>query len=526
MFPRSAALIRRQAEAGTAGPNGRLPDVWAVGRIRVLFLALSGIAMGFGTLAGSPADPERPNLVFLLSDDQRWDTLGAMGNPVIETPHLDRLAAEGVLFRNAFVTTPICAVSRASILSGQYAHRHGIRDFTSAFSPSALSQTYPLLLRAAGYYSGFIGKWGIATRDLESIAAVRQHFDFWAGFSHQGNYWHDAGCRWLVHNYLDPTASDACDCPPDSSGRAGPEVRVKCNGIDDPVHLTTQIIPEKVAQFLDTRSPRQPFALSVSFKAPHAPWQDWDPRMSPYYANSDEIPVPASLDAGSTAGFLLQSIMALPSRLYQDPAVIQKSLCHYYRQITGMDLAIGRIRGILAERRLDHNTVILCASDNGHLIGEHGLFGKSLMYEESIRVPLMVYDPRLPAHHRGSERDQMVLNIDVAPTLLELAGCPSPRRCRAGAWCRCSPDRSSSCGTPGSMSTSSSPRARATSSPPRESAPGGGITSATSSRILPTRSSTTWSPTLGRSAISLSLPEHRGSLERLRRRYQELRADG
>ena len=386
---------------------------------------LFAFAAGSTTAANSPAGAERPNLILLLTDDQRWDTLGVAGNPVIETPHLDRLAAEGLLFRNAFVTTPICAVSRASILSGQYAHRHGIRDFTATFSPQALAETYPLLLRAGGYTIGFIGKWGIGARDQENLDAVRQHFDFWAGFSHQGNYWHDRSCRWVNSNSLNASADDVCDCPADIQGRAGPLIRVGCKDIADPIHLTTRIIPDKVADFLDSRRRGRPFALSVSFKAPHALWDDVDHFLTARYEGAD-MPLAETVTAEAASAmpeFLLRSRI---TTLGEHPDRLEISVRDYYRLITGVDAAVGRIRQALAARRLEHNTVILFTSDNGFLLGEHGLFGKSLMYEESIRVPMILYDPRLAAGRRGGTRDQMALNIDVAPTLLELAGLSVP----------------------------------------------------------------------------------------------------
>lgn len=135
-------------------------------------------------------------------------------------------------------------------------------------------------------------------------------FDFWAGFSHQGNYWHDRSCRWVTHNFLGPSSSNVCDCPSDVFGRAGPENRRGCRDILNPIHLTTQAIPEKVAQFLDTRNPHRPFALSVSFKAPHAPWQDSDHNLSTLYEGV-EMPVSPTVGTAETSGtadFLARSL--------------------------------------------------------------------------------------------------------------------------------------------------------------------------------------------------------------------------
>src|SRR6185295_18252949 len=172
---------------------------------------------------GQPAQavaPARPNILFILTDDQRWDSLGVAGNPIVKTPILDRLARKGVLFTNNFGTTPVCYASRASIYTGQYNRRHGIDSFEDSFTPEALAQTYPLLLRQAGYFTGFVGKWGIGG-DLPE-----QDFDVWNGFAGQGSYFEE--------------------------------------GI--PEHLTRRQ-GHQAAAFI--RTAPEPFQLTVAFKAPH-----------------------------------------------------------------------------------------------------------------------------------------------------------------------------------------------------------------------------------------------------------------
>ncbi|MBK9166967.1 MAG: sulfatase [Bryobacterales bacterium] len=331
---------------------------------------------------------ERPNLVFLLSDDQRWDALGAMGHPILRTPHLDRLASRGVLFRNHFVTTSICAVSRASIFSGQWAGTHGIRDFATGFTDDAWGRTYPALLRHAGYFTGFIGKWGVG-RDLPE-----SRFDFWRGFGGQGHYYQKRPNGQFVH--------------------------------------LTELMGDQSIEFLDAAPRGRPFCLSVSFKAPHV--QDQDPRQFLYDpANAAlyqdvRIPVPETAEP--------RYINALPVEVQRSegrrrwavrfgtPELYEESVRSYYRLITEMDTAIGRLTAELARRGLADNTVIVFTSDNGFYLGEHGLAGKWLMHEESIRVPLLIFDPRLPAARRGSTVDEMTLNVDLAPTLLAAASLP------------------------------------------------------------------------------------------------------
>jgi len=336
---------------------------------------------------------KRPNIVFLLTDDQRWDTMGCMGNAIIRTPNMDDVARDGVLFKNAFVTTSICCTSRASIFNGQYARRHGIWDFKTDFSESAFSQTYPALLRQAGYRIGFIGKYGVG-RNLPA-----EKFDFWHGIAGQPKYEHK-----------------------DEDGNYK--------------HLT-QIMAEQSIEFLSGCTKEQPFCLSVSFKAPHV--QDKDPRQfiyDPAYENlykADGIPRPKTAEPSYFESFPEFFRKDNEGRRrweirFSTPEKYQESVKGYYRLITGVDVVIGRIRDELKRLGLDDNTVIMLTGDNGFYLGEHGLAGKWYPHEESIRVPLVVFDPRAPKKRRGISIDEMVLNVDIAPTILELAGVKVPEQ--------------------------------------------------------------------------------------------------
>ncbi len=328
-----------------------------------------------------------PNIIFLLTDDQRWDAMGAMGNAIIQTPEMDKLAAEGVLFENAYVTTPICCTSRASILSGQYARRHQINDFVTSFSDSIWQQCYPLQLKDAGYHLGFIGKFGVG-RGEDFPAA---DFDYWRGIPGQPRYEHT-----------------------DSEGKY--------------VHLT-RILGDQCLEFLDSLPEQKPFCLSVSFKAPHV--QDSDPRQflfdSAYidlFAETN-IPPPAQADAFDQFPQFFTTDNEARRRWdirFSTPEKYQASVKGYYRLIYGVDVVIGRIRKALAEKGLDQNTVIMLMGDNGFFLGEKGLAGKWYAYEESIRVPLVIYDPSLPAAERGQRLQDIALNIDIAPTMLAMAG--------------------------------------------------------------------------------------------------------
>jgi arylsulfatase A-like enzyme len=362
----------------------------------IFVIALAVILGGCGC-SGQQGKNTPPNIIFLLTDDHRWDALGVMGNPVIKTPHLDRLAGEGILFTNAYVTTSICAVSRASILSGQYMARHGIDDFNTSFSAEALAQTYPALLKSAGYTIGFVGKYGVGNPEDQPVDL----YDYWA---------------------CDPKFQPDYEMT-DSAGNY--------------LHHTDKV-GEDMLRFLDNYGAKGPFCLSVSFKAPHV--QDTDPRQFiphprylPLFA-SDSIAPPPSADPRyweSLPGFFRteENIARVRWHMrFTNPAQYQESVRNYYRLLTGVDDVVGSMLEKLAELGLGDNTVIVFTGDNGFFLGEHGLAGKWYGYEESIRVPLILHFPALADSLKGCRSEIIALNIDIAPTLLHLAGIPVPER--------------------------------------------------------------------------------------------------
>lgn len=333
------------------------------------------------------ASARQQNILFLLADDLRWNALGCLGDQIAQTPHLNSLAQQGVLFRNHFVTTSICAVSRASIFSGQYERRHGIDDFAKSFSRAAWSNTYPARLRAAGYRTGFIGKFGVGDQ------MPRNAFDFWRGFPGQGAYFKKGETNHLTH-----------------------------------------LMGEDALVFLRGARSGQPFCLSVSFKAPHC--QDGATRQFPpdfrdesLYAD-DLVPVPRTATEalfGRLPPFAQDSELRRRwERRFATPEMFQRTMKDYYRLISGIDREVGRMLAALRELGLAENTLVVFTSDNGFFFGERGLAGKWLMYEESLRVPLIVFDPSLAAGQRGRKVEVMTLNIDLAPTLLDAAGVTIP----------------------------------------------------------------------------------------------------
>ncbi len=338
---------------------------------------------------------QRPNIIFLLADDHRWDALGAAGNTIIKTPNLDKMAEEGVFFRNAFVTTSICVSSRASILTGQYISRNGVIGFKEELTEKQFQNTYPIQLKRGGYQIGFVGKYGVGQGDLKREKAA---YDYFWGQNGQPDY-----------------------------------ENISASG--DTTHYT-ELIHRHINEFIDKVSTNNPFCLSVSFKAPHV--QDGDPRQFIYnkkYAGlyrNDFIPVPEinnekyynqfpDFFRNRPDGKLNEARKRWELR-FSTPEKYQESVKGYYRLVTGIDDVVGDLRKKLKEKGLDKNTIIIYMGDNGFYLGEHGLAGKWYGHEPSIRVPFLIYDPTIELEKRGKAYNEMVLNIDLAPTILQLAG--------------------------------------------------------------------------------------------------------
>jgi arylsulfatase A-like enzyme len=333
-----------------------------------------------------------PNIIVVVADDLRWDTFGYMGNRIIQTPHLDELARRGAHFRNHFVTSSICNVSRATMFTGQYLRRHGVYEFNVPFTPGQWSRCYPKLLRDAGYRTGFIGKFGVG--DSNFIASMAKEFDYWRGLPGQ------AGLFFQKNN---------------------PNTRHK-----------TARFGDQALEFIRSNDVNQPFCLSISFNAPHArdrqPREFWpDPRDENLYVNAK---MPVSPKASDEWFQKLPEIAKTSegrrrwALRFDTPEKFQGIVKDYYRLITGIDREIGRMVEALKERGLRDNTVIIFTSDNGFFLGERGMADKWLMYEESIRVPFLIHDPRA---RKARNIEALTLNIDLAPTILALAGVGVPK---------------------------------------------------------------------------------------------------
>jgi len=397
--------------------------------IHLLCLLAFCISTAVTDLVAADTAP-RPNIVFILADDMRWDAMSCAGNPLLKTPNLDRLARDGMRFSNAFVTTPICATSRASILTGQYARRHGVNDFRTPLREPSV--TYPMLLREAGYFTGFIGKWGVNAEVRSEFAAWGPRFDFWAGDMNQTLYWHSRECVWVRSDGITDRGKIVCDCGAAARRSEGVQAEGPHPSLKDPLHAETEFVPAKIRSFLDQRDPKKPFCLSVSLKAPHGPWGGFAPRFVKDFAGQ---PIPRrpnvnEAEALRQPAFLRRSLGSDLGLGYAKDARLDgprdRAFRQYYRLIEGVDFCVGEVLKELENRGLGGNTIVVFSADNGHFSGEHGFAGKWLLYEESIRVPLLILDPRLPAAQRGKVCEEMVLNIDLHPTFLTLAGLPVP----------------------------------------------------------------------------------------------------
>lgn len=362
-------------------------------KVNLLVLLFCTTGLVSGNKAEKKQVQDKPNIIFILTDDQRWDALGYSGNDIIQTPEMDKLAESGVYFRNGMVTTPICSASRASIFSGLHERTHKYTFQTGPMRSEFMAESYPKLLKKAGYYTGFFGKFGVNYTGTENLFDVIDDYD-------RNNQFRDY--RGFYYKTL--------------------------NG--DTVHLT-RYTGQQALDFIDDAPSEKPFCLSLSFSAPHAhdgaPEQYfWQEEPDKLYKNM-EMPGPELAD---DKYFLEQPLPVREgfNRLrwtwrFDTPEKYQHSVKGYYRMIYGVDLEIAKIRKKLKEKGLDKNTVIILMGDNGYFLGERQLAGKWLMYDNSVRVPLIVYDPRVKEHR---DVDDMALNIDVPSTIIGLAGIPQP----------------------------------------------------------------------------------------------------
>ncbi|MBI1872919.1 MAG: sulfatase [Acidobacteria bacterium] len=388
-------------------------------RAFILALALSAVVV-------APAlDADRPNILFIMSDDHAAHAIGAYGSHVNQTPHLDRLAREGAILTSVFATNSICTPSRATILTGQYSHLNGVTMF-NRFDSSRM--TVARLLQAGHYYTGMIGKWHLGSDPVG--------FDRWDILPGQGAY-------------VNPVFYTATD-QHTYTGR-----------------YVTDVITELGIDFMKNRPRTRPFFLMVHHKAPHRPWEPdpahgtrfmdrwipepetfwdaYDTRTDALHENQQRVAKdltrrdlklrpPSDLEGAALAAWLATKPDTVTTDVGGQPVTLsgealtrwkyQRYMQDYLATVQSIDDSVGRLLDFLDRSGLAKNTLVIYTSDQGFFLGDHGLFDKRFMYEESLRTPLLVRWPR--AVKAGTRSDAIALNVDFAPTLLDAAGLAVP----------------------------------------------------------------------------------------------------
>jgi len=347
----------------------------------------------------------RPNIIFIMTDDHASHALSCYGSRINQTPNLDRIAREGMRFNNCFCTNSICAPSRAVILTGKYSHLNGVTDNRLTFDGT--QQTFPKLLQQAGYLTAMIGKWHLKSEPTG--------FDYYNVLPGQGLY-HDPvlkekGQEWQPGN------------------RGGKKYQ----------GYVSDVITDVVLDWLESRQRDKPFLLMYHHKAPHRHWEPAERYMDLY---EDDIPLPETFDddyqtrsAAAREQEMTIERHLTPRDVKEEPPEglsgwelkkwkYQRYMEDYLRCVQSVDDNVGRLLDYLDESGLAENTVLVYTSDQGFYLGDHGWFDKRFMYEESLRMPLLV---RYPKKIRpGSVNEDMVLNLDFGPTFLNFAGVAAP----------------------------------------------------------------------------------------------------
>ena len=368
----------------------------------------------------------KPNIIVVLADDMRRGYTGFEGHPIVKTPNLDDLAAKGTFFSNSFATSAVCTPSRTVLLTGQYERKHGINfNSDSALSNEAYLNTYPMLLKSAGYFVGYIGKNHTPLGQNEDgvvgydSGVMDNSFDYWyASHGHLGFYPKENPKHSIFKN-----------------AQADTQVEILEEGVEN--FFTPDRAFSAGFDFLLTRPADKPFALLINFNVPHnggtgsMEFRDSDLALyrETYRDQIDAIQLPSTYVA---AVDMVEP--KLPKHVYngeyianynyvRTPEDMRERDIRVMETVTGIDKLMGKLVKQLEEQGIADNTIIVFTSDHGIQHGEFGLAGKTLVYEPSIKIPLIIYDPRATA---PSQRSELVALVDIAPTLLEFAGQPVP----------------------------------------------------------------------------------------------------
>jgi arylsulfatase A-like enzyme len=353
--------------------------------LALLFIASLGLA------SAAPA-AEKPNFVIMMCDDQRWDQMSCAGNTVLKTPNMDRIAKEGMLFKNAFVTNSLCSPSRASLLTGTYSHANGVVD--NRMRPMSKDVPWmPDLLRAAGYEVAFCGK------SHQKEALRDRTWDYYFGYKGQGRY----------KNPIIAEGTDGKDVPHEG-------------WMDD-------VVTDKAVAWLKKKR-EKPFCLFLFFKACHRSWDRPD-RLKDLYK---DVTVPKPALWGDPGEGKPKAFLDADNKIggFKDILDYQGFIKDYYATLAGADDNIGKVFDALTAAGTLDSTMMMHTGDNGFFCGEWGRFDKRFMHEVSIRVPLVVRYPKLIKP--GSVCEKMAINVDIAPTILDLAGIEIPKGMHGRSW--------------------------------------------------------------------------------------------
>lgn len=345
------------------------------------------------------------NIIFILADDHRYDAMGFMKKiEGLQTPGFDRMAAEGVFARNAFVSTALCSPSRASILTGQYAHKHTVVDNDAPLPANLVF--FPQLLRKNGYQTSFFGKWHMGNSDDQP----QPGFDHWLSFRGQGVYY-------------------------------DPVFNINGKRIKQPAgSYTTDLLTDHAIEWLNKRKKDKPFFVYLSHKGVHAEFQPAGRHIGKY----KDVPIkcPPSMYLTATDSSKTYGIVSTPQTkvntndipqwvraqryswhgvdyMYHGAIDFEDFYRRYLETLQAVDESVSRVLDWVRKNGLSQNTLVVYMGDNGFSFGEHGLIDKRHAYEESMRVPMLIWAPGLA--QPGSVLEQVVMNVDIAPTFLELA---------------------------------------------------------------------------------------------------------
>ena len=358
----------------------------------VLLINLVGLASQAAET--KPMKNSRPNIIYLMADDQNVGSVGCYGNTEVLTPNIDKLGQNGIIFERHYNTTAICMASRATVFTGMYEYKTGTNFDHGNMKPESWKKSYPILLREAGYLTAFAGKFGIV---VEGRGLCENDFDFWGGSPGQTNYKTTKNLSMAKYANKFPHSTL-------SYGAFGQDV-----------------IREAVKQ-------NKPFCLSISFKAPHRPVEP-DPKFDDVYAGKT-FTKPANFGREAGAHMSLQSKQGRQYERFHEwhyDTDYNGAMAKYYQLVYGIDVAVGMILDELESQGIAGNTVIIYTSDNGYICGAHGYASKVLPMEEASRAPLMILDPRSSNAGKKLRCSALTGNIDFAPTILELAGVPIPK---------------------------------------------------------------------------------------------------